>query len=642
MKTIYTSLPIYNKISKQRYQKVKSSGLDKIAPVVCPRHRLPSFQWMDGDDGVTVIDKVEMIGIEGEANLVTEWNNAASPSHYSTFVTDGPDITSAINAAGLGTSYCTTNYINVLYGMQYTITINITVAAGGAPDMHTSGTGTGTIYPSDHQLVDGENILTYMCVVSGTIRFLLYGDALDSFSATVTVTGYDITNRYWWDSGYNSLTISPTNNSSYDTLISNGGASPDITSAIKTVAAGVEYCYSDAFSVTTGDYIRFNFTLDLNSGTAPNCVLVDSADADKSNVVRLVHGLNSFVLISTVTDANCRIRFRNEDTELTNFSMLFCYAIKLTSTYIKPFALSTDSYYQYKGNTLTRLLPVGDYYLKLTTNAGYIYYSDWFKVDCVYENLLSNPVNVTYDTFTVSGNTISSAINAAGEAYSTSDVFQVIKGETITIIFWLTLNSGQVPTIYITPSPWGAIYVGEASAAGLNEITLTPSWTGDAYFRFYNSDASNFSTADIEVLRHYSEKYLTIDFHNDCDLGDILYQDGFTQTIWFESETMEPTFPQEEEGVKNGEDRFVRTFARQVKKYLVRTFEMPDFMVDVFNRMKLHESIELTDLDGDTNDVYNLEVDHEYTGDDKYYAKVELIFDYDEAVVIAGCCNDFI
>jgi hypothetical protein len=65
-------------------------------------------------------------------------------------------------------------------------------------------------------------------------------------------------------------------------------------------------------------------------------------------------------------------------------------------------------------------------------------------------------------------------------------------------------------------------------------------------------------------------------------------------------------------------------------------------MLDVFNRMKLHYNIELIDILGDTNDVYNLEVEHEWTDTDKYYAKIELTFDYDEAVVIAGCCNNLI
>jgi hypothetical protein len=123
-------------------------------------------------------------------------------------------------------------------------------------------------------------------------------------------------------------------------------------------------------------------------------------------------------------------------------------------------------------------------------------------------------------------------------------------------------------------------------------------------------------------------------------LGDILYHNGFVQTLWFESETIESSFPQEEEGENNGDGRFVRTFARQVKKYLAHTKQMPDYMVDVFNRLKLHDNVELTDLVGDNHKIYNLEVDHEWLFDDKYYAKLDLTFDYNEAIIIGACCEN--
>jgi len=142
---------------------------------------------------------------------------------------------------------------------------------------------------------------------------------------------------------------------------------------------------------------------------------------------------------------------------------------------------------------------------------------------------------------------------------------------------------------------------------------------------------------DVYDKTTYSSKYLIITFSNTYDLGDILYHDGFIQTVWMESETMEPSFPLEEEGQKNAEGRFVRTFGRQVKKYLARTKAMPDYMVDVFNRMRLCDTITLTDLVGDQNSVYNIEVEHEWLFNDKYYAKLDLTFDYDETVLVSGC-----
>jgi len=148
-----------------------------------------------------------------------------------------------------------------------------------------------------------------------------------------------------------------------------------------------------------------------------------------------------------------------------------------------------------------------------------------------------------------------------------------------------------------------------------------------------------FSDSGLPPTATYSTKYLIINFSNSCSIGNTFYPVGFTQTIWFESDTLENTYPMEEKGVENGEGRFIRTFARQMKKYTAKTKAMPDFMVDVFNRLKLHDAVTLTDLVGDTNTVFNLEVEHEWQGDDKFYARIDLTFDYDESIVIGGCCS---
>jgi len=208
--------------------------------------------------------------------------------------------------------------------------------------------------------------------------------------------------------------------------------------------------------------------------------------------------------------------------------------IDITALFTLPTMIPlAHNYFTYSGNTLVSLLTTGLFYLKITMDNGFIYYSDWFLVDCVFGTDNGLPPSATYST-----------------------------------------------------------------------------------------------------------KFLILNFHNDCDMGDIYYHGGFTQSIWLPSEPMETSFPIEEEGVKSGEGQFIRTFARQIKKYLLRTKTMPDYMVDVFNRMKLCDSIQLIDLVGDTHNIYNLEVEHEWIGTDKYYAKIDLTFDYNEAVVIGGCCNN--
>lgn len=215
-------------------------------------------------------------------------------------------------------------------------------------------------------------------------------------------------------------------------------------------------------------------------------------------------------------------------------------------------------------------------------------------------------------------------INTAGTALDIS-LYLTLPGDFTLAHDYFSYNGDTVHTIL----PTGFYYL---------QITMNNAKV--YYSDWFNVDCVYGADLALPPTATYSTKFLIINFHNDCDLGDIYYHGGFTQTVWLESEPMEMTFPIEEEGMKNGEGRFIRTFARQVKKYTVKTKLLPDYMVDVFNRLKLHDTVTLIDLVGDTHTVYNLEVEHEWFGDDKYYAKLELTFDYDEAVVIGGCCNN--
>jgi hypothetical protein len=147
----------------------------------------------------------------------------------------------------------------------------------------------------------------------------------------------------------------------------------------------------------------------------------------------------------------------------------------------------------------------------------------------------------------------------------------------------------------------------------------------------------------------YSEVFLVNDmadwceftFYNNCDFYNILYQTGFQQKFRIKSEAVEPSFPLEQEGTTNGKGLFIRSFARQTKKYTIRMI-VPDYMVDVLYRMKLHDTINFTNQFGDVNEVINIDITHEWLNDDRYYAQVELVYDFDETVVISGCCNNII
>ncbi len=241
-------------------------------------------------------------------------------------------------------------------------------------------------------------------------------------------------------------------------------------------------------------------------------------------IISARHRLPSFQWIDATDGAASVTKVEVVDTEGT--------ATDITAKFTLPAMIPIEhDYFTYKGTTLNSLLDAGTYYLKITMNNAKVYYSEWFKVDCVFGS-----------------------------------------------------DTGLPPTA------------------------------------------------------NYSTKYLVITFYNSCDLGNLYYHNSFVQVLYLDADTMEPSFPLEEKGANDGNGKFIRTWGRQVKKYTVHTKTLPGYMVEVFNRMKLHDTITLRDLVGDLHSVYNLEVEHEWLYDDKFYARLTLTFDYDEAFVTSGCC----
>jgi hypothetical protein len=219
-----------------------------------------------------------------------------------------------------------------------------------------------------------------------------------------------------------------------------------------------------------------------------------------------------------------------------------------------------------------------------------------------------------------------------------SNTFQVIKGQTYKLIFFATLNSGSLPNLVLYST--ATISNTVAMVAGLNDITFTATGLSEvAYLVINNAGNGNFSTTEMLLINNYSEKYLKFTFSHTCNLGDIIYEDNFEQVLYLESETMEPVFPYIEKGQENGYGKFIPTWQRQDKNFVIRTLLVPQFIVDVLHRLKLHDTITLTDLVGDTWTVEYIEVEHEWQFDDKYYALATMTVGLGEEIVVTGCCT---
>jgi hypothetical protein len=314
----------------------------------------------------------------------------------------------------------------------------------------------------------------------------------------------------------------------------------------------------------------------------------------------------------------------------------------ITSYFVNLPALYTsdagDDYFQYKGETLNYALPEGKYYLKIIMDTDHVYFSDWFLVQCVYCPFGGVFVNNSYDTFSISKNVISSAIDAGTNAYAISSEEEVYLGQQITIMFYLTTSGATTPSFSVV-SGASTISNVATSAAGLNELTLTTTAAADdAVIRIQNAGAANFSTTEILVYTQYACGYVTLSFSNCCNLGDLLYEDDFYQTLWLKSDNIEHTYPYTEKGQENGDGKFIPTFRRQDKLHTLKTGVISQYMVDVLHRLQLHDVMTFIDQVGDAFNVESVTVEHEWLFDDKYYATATINLDLGEAITAFGCC----
>ena len=104
----------------------------------------------------------------------------------------------------------------------------------------------------------------------------------------------------------------------------------------------------------------------------------------------------------------------------------------------------------------------------------------------------------TYDTFTTSGISVTSAIDAAGGALSDSDAIAVTDTYKYMVFTFLTNNGGELPKIGLYD---GAAYDSNqpSMTAGANFITLTATDTDGCTLRIENTAACDFELTDVYV-----------------------------------------------------------------------------------------------------------------------------------------------
>ena len=407
--------------------------------------------------------------------------------------------------------------------------------------------------------------------------------------------------------------ISAWSTGSYETFTTNGAI---ITSAINAGGGGSGLAYTGVIPVNRGDILQCTINLTLNSGQLPFVFLFDpyvplGTYGECSDRVTLAAGVNVVELSPTIQSNNIKLAIYNNgaaaDWSTSSFSVVSVDGrINITSYFASLpalFTATTNDYFQYKGGTLKYALPRGQWRVKLTTANGYVYYSENIAVSDIYQNQITKWQNAgggfAYDTFISSGAIIASAISlGATKACKTSSLISVRKGEALSIYFSFTLNSGQLPNLSLQETGIGAASNVVTVTVGINMITITATRACIGYLEFINTAASNFSTSEVFVHRSYSPRFIRIDMSNAKDLGNILYQDSWAQTLFLETRLNYPTTEvvevgDEKDGIFNPE-KIVTKYIYRISTYINRA------MHRVLSRISQHSSVTITDEVGNT------------------------------------------
>jgi len=96
--------------------------------------------------------------------------------------------------------------------------------------------------------------------------------------------------------------------------------------------------------------------------------------------------------------------------------------------------------------------------------------------------------------------------------------------------------------------------------------------------------------------------YLKIEWWNDHDLGDVLYQDGYKNKIYLDVEVDKPEYNVQIETDLNGDSSPITKFRRWEKVYKFECWMQED-LVDAFSFMQIHDNIEVTLQTGEVIEV---------------------------------------
>jgi len=555
---IPTTLPFFNGTRKQNTRRDGSP-----ITIFSPRNQLPPFQIQRVHDADQDVKEIALVDCDGnETDLVDFFRNSnelitggwtngpGGLQNYDTLTAHGNrDLSSVIKTttgAGDAGAETTTDFA-VTSGERLFLEVEMDLNSGVAPKAVIIDAGDETTELSNTvQLANGTN--RFVFTITGTevtAALLLYNDTADQTNfriANVSPAAWITLTRTNWPTTYEftsvdyiqyngeGLRLQPLlndrswTNGTYDTFTTSGTA---VTSAIEASSSATAYLSDVLGDIKIEDgekYIIYVPNVVINSGQAPSFRLNDGT-FHQSEYKQVSAGDN----ILEVTVA------KSAGTD----NIVYNGYVQATNTAAANWSCGPINIYR-----KTDLLPKGTHYLRISDDINE-WYSEFFEIRDIYKNVISSLVNSGYETLETDGTRVTSAINTAGNGviYSeaTNDDFDIENDEVITVILFLTLNSGALPGISLTTNDTTSVISNAPTLAeGINVVTLTATQAAEqARIRIFNSANSNFSTSEIWVKRQYASDFVKLQFTNATDLRGkrsddqtILYQNSFEQECW--------------------------------------------------------------------------------------------------------------
>lgn len=385
----------------------------------------------------------------------------------------------------------------------------------------------------------------------------------------------------------------------YDTFNSSG------TTILTAIEAGsaLAWCYSNEFTLATGDAVVIQYDLTLNSGDLPNIGLSNSAGSIYSDRIDMVAGAHAVYIKATANSSgNVAITVKNNVTDDTSFACSFAKVAYDDVLTLKEF--TSYDFLTYNGEPLSTTLPYGVYYLKIVDSIT-TWYSDWFNVQNIQPQLLTSWVSNTYSSFVVStginaGVDILSATGAASDI-ARSNNFTSHTDEIFALNYDFASTGGANVRVFLSDPSVGGTYSNFFTLEdGLNsgELTMIGSPSGSSYLRITELSPGGIEWSLTSLsLRRKAGDYVHLEFTNarDFNNGDesIYYVGGFTQQAYLRAYLNLPSHETIETGDdKNGEfvaEKIVRKYTRSIVSRETRA------MYNALSLLKLHDDVKILD-----------------------------------------------